>query len=280
MVFRADVPLGVGEVVATRVSIDRALPSPGGAGLCVQGFSAFDHPLSGSAVPDRVGMVDYPFDRTVSSDGAFVCFGGVVEILEEGFVGTRSFTVLRLEARDPVAILNLPRNRDLGVVLAYAAVLSESQNCSGPDPADYEIRGAGFFPGSRLRSCVGRPAFGSEIEDADGASRDCVPIRAERGADDDGTDTSAPFRRGDANADGELNITDPIMVVLHVFMSKPVPCEKAVDSDDDGDITMSDVLRTLAFLFLTDPPLDAPFPSCGADPTPDQLGCDMFPPCE
>ena len=43
---------------------------------------------------------------------------------------------------------------------------------------------------------------------------------------------------------------------------------------------ISDALETLRFLFEADAPPGAPYPSCGADPTTDGLGCEnRDPPC-
>ena len=99
VVFRADMPLNVGDVVVTRVSFDRALPSPGGAELAVQGFSLFENPFASASIPARAGTIDFPLDTTAdgvnvrapSSDGAFVCFGVWSRSLKKDLSVPRTF---------------------------------------------------------------------------------------------------------------------------------------------------------------------------------------------
>ena len=91
------------------------------------------------------------------------------------------------------------------------------------------------------------------------------------------------FKRGDANADGELDISDAIFLLSYLFGSGRIPrCEKAGDANGDGTIDLGDVVRILGFLFRDTGDLPAPFGSCGTD---DQglsadLSCESYPPCE
>ncbi len=84
---------------------------------------------------------------------------------------------------------------------------------------------------------------------------------------------AALFRRGDANDDGEIDISDTVRVLLRLFGGNAgLLCEDAADSNDDGTIDISDAAYILESLFLggTLPP--APGPSdCGPDPTADTL---------
>ncbi len=52
-----------------------------------------------------------------------------------------------------------------------------------------------------------------------------------------------------------------------------LPCEKAADADDDGNLNITDGLRILGRLFLGDAPLPVPHPDCGVDPSTDSLDC-------
>ena len=65
--------------------------------------------------------------------------------------------------------------------------------------------------------------------------------------------------RGDANASGQVDIAD---------------------ANDSGAIDIADAISILSHLFASAGPLPAPFGGCGTDPTPDQLGCGNFPPCD
>jgi hypothetical protein len=82
------------------------------------------------------------------------------------------------------------------------------------------------------------------------------------------------FRRGDADGNGSVNITDPIRILRWLFIGETPPsCFDAADTDDSGSIDITDAVRILVYLF-TAPEL-APSPpgpsSCGFDETPDDL---------
>jgi hypothetical protein len=87
--------------------------------------------------------------------------------------------------------------------------------------------------------------------------------------------TGPRFVRGDANADGLLDLSDAIFTLHALFLGGRVPgCLDAADANDDGEIDVSDPVRWLLCLFagaeLCPPP---PYPFCGDDPTADRLGC-------
>jgi hypothetical protein len=82
------------------------------------------------------------------------------------------------------------------------------------------------------------------------------------------------FRRGDANGDGDLDISDPVTTLDFLFVDGPQPhCLDAADANDDGQLDISDPVRTLGFLFLGGFPLPPPTEAPGEDPTPDGMGC-------
>jgi len=59
-----------------------------------------------------------------------------------------------------------------------------------------------------------------------------------------------PFLRGDSNADGVLNISDPSYILTWLFKSGPEPtCVDAADSDDNGEVNMTDAVAVFARLF-------------------------------
>lgn len=83
-----------------------------------------------------------------------------------------------------------------------------------------------------------------------------------------------PFRRGDCNADGELDISDPLRTLLYLFAGREEPgCPDACDVNDDGELDISDAIASLARLFTGGPEPSAPYRECGEDPTWDELGC-------
>jgi hypothetical protein len=88
------------------------------------------------------------------------------------------------------------------------------------------------------------------------------------------------FRRGDANADTRVNISDHIWILSELFLGGPASdCADAADANDDGVEDISDALYLLNFLFLgTNPAPAAPGPTlCGFDPTVDDLVCGAAP---
>jgi hypothetical protein len=52
------------------------------------------------------------------------------------------------------------------------------------------------------------------------------------------------------------------------------------DGNGDAQVNIADAIFTLSYLFASAGPLPVPFGGCGTDPTPDQLGCGNFPPCD
>lgn len=90
-----------------------------------------------------------------------------------------------------------------------------------------------------------------------------------------------PFIRGDANADSILDISDPIAILLHLFLGLEIPirCEKAADNNDDGYIDISDAVYELFLLFGVQRVEWFPPIRCGREWTIDTLSCQTFPPC-
>jgi hypothetical protein len=112
----------------------------------------------------------------------------------------------------------------------------------------------------------------------------------------DGTEMGTPFRRGDHDGSGIVDITDPLNLLGFLFLGTTSPiCADASDGDNSGALDISDALNLLGFLFLGSFPLNETLPgptNCGPDPTvivdpdgpggfPEQpvatLGCDTYP---
>lgn len=90
----------------------------------------------------------------------------------------------------------------------------------------------------------------------------------------------ASFRRGDSNRDGEVDVSDPIHLLLQLFGGAPGgTCGDASDADDDGKVSLTDAIRILSLLFQEGAPLPPPSEICGDDPTDDGLGCEGPGPC-
>ena len=91
------------------------------------------------------------------------------------------------------------------------------------------------------------------------------------------------FRRGDANDDARVDISDAIATLAFLFLDRGEPaCLDAADSNDDGRADVSDVIFTLDDLFgpYAVSRIPAPGPSeCGLDPTSDELGCGPLASC-
>jgi hypothetical protein len=82
------------------------------------------------------------------------------------------------------------------------------------------------------------------------------------------------YRRGDANNDTFLNISDPSALVVRLFRGgAPLACERAADADGSEVINLSDAIYLFNYLFQAGPPPPAPFATCGVTPD-SMLPCD------
>jgi hypothetical protein len=83
------------------------------------------------------------------------------------------------------------------------------------------------------------------------------------------------FLRGDANVDGERDVSDAISILGYQFSGgRDLGCCDAADVNDDGVLDISDAICLLSFLFLGGPPPPPPGPAPGIHPNPDSLGCE------
>ncbi len=89
------------------------------------------------------------------------------------------------------------------------------------------------------------------------------------------------FERGDANRDGDADVSDALFTLNFLFVagSPARGCFDAADANDDGILDISDPLALLGFLFLGSPVLPPPVGDCGFDPTPDGLTCALESEC-
>ena len=90
------------------------------------------------------------------------------------------------------------------------------------------------------------------------------------------------FVRGDADANGSIQITDGVVVLGGLFLGRTIPCRKAADTDDDGYLCLTDAIRIFVYLFQSGEVPPPPGPSaaqyaaddCHMDPTEDDLTCE------
>jgi hypothetical protein len=67
--------------------------------------------------------------------------------------------------------------------------------------------------------------------------------------------TGGGFTRGDANGDGEIDISDAIYLVNYIFIGGPEPIPfEAGDANSDGEVDISDVIYLVNYLFIGGPP--------------------------
>jgi 7,8-dihydropterin-6-yl-methyl-4-(beta-D-ribofuranosyl)aminobenzene 5'-phosphate synthase len=91
--------------------------------------------------------------------------------------------------------------------------------------------------------------------------------------------TYVKFVRGDTNADGTVDLSDAITVLLGLFAGRPSSCLDAADANDSGAIDIADPICILGYLFAGGGALPPPSVACGVDPTIDELGCESSSPC-
>lgn len=83
------------------------------------------------------------------------------------------------------------------------------------------------------------------------------------------------FLRGDVNADGSIDIGDILFHLNYTFQDGPLPlCADAGDANDDGLSDITDAVYLVCYLFAMGEAPPEPFPSVGADPTEDGIGCE------
>jgi len=102
---------------------------------------------------------------------------------------------------------------------------------------------------------------------ADSWSRSVSVLRGTRGP-------GGTFRRGDADLDGALALTDPIVILGALFLGQGAPaCPDSADANDDGVLSLTDAISLLQHLFQGgEGPPEPGLHDCGPDPTIDSLG--------
>ena len=83
------------------------------------------------------------------------------------------------------------------------------------------------------------------------------------------------FLRGDANADGVLDLADAVAALGYLFAGVNVGCAAALDVNADGMVDIADHIAVLTYLFAGGAAPRAPFPACGFVPRVSGLACDV-----
>ena len=83
------------------------------------------------------------------------------------------------------------------------------------------------------------------------------------------------FRRGDANNDGEINISDVTAILSSQFTpgARQLSCDDAADIDNNEAIDLTDAVNLFEYLFRSGAAPQAPFDSCGTDEDTETLTC-------
>jgi hypothetical protein len=90
------------------------------------------------------------------------------------------------------------------------------------------------------------------------------------------------FRRGDADANGAVDLTDAIRILNVLFLGiGAISCEDAADADDNGAVNITDAVRVLNVLFLGLGSIPLPGSvDCGIDPVEDGLSACSYASCD
>ncbi|MGQ9589773.1 MAG: hypothetical protein ACUVYA_05715, partial [Planctomycetota bacterium] len=93
--------------------------------------------------------------------------------------------------------------------------------------------------------------------------------------------SESPFVRGDATANGAVDLSDGIAILLHLFAGTDLPpCIEAANANGDGSLDLADPVCLFSHLFLGAPPPPPPYPECGfGDPERRAFSCESFEPC-
>jgi hypothetical protein len=137
--------------------------------------------------------------------------------------------------------------RDGEFVASVPAASGRYQDNPGPGIHRYEVIGV-FEDGRESCATICTAEVSFEVEDV-------------------------PFIRGDADNSGGVNLTDGIQILGYLYQSGELDCQDSADVNDSGQIEIADAIYLLNYVFQSGDSIPPPFPSAGADPTPDAIGC-------
>lgn len=166
--------------------------------------------------------------------------------------------------------------------VALAAAAGEQSIVASIELADFDGDGRITETDREIHARIRRTAFDPRDLDSDGLiTQSDARKLLELCSEPDCNAGHVAFLRGDANEDGEVDISDAVTALIFLFIGGATPpdCLKSLDADDNGAIEISDPISLLDFLFRTGGAPMIPFGECGLDLTPDELTCDRFEPC-
>jgi hypothetical protein len=172
-----------------------------------------------------------------------------------------------------------------GFTCVPAVAITDVQVAFVEGRATLTVRGEGFLPDSKVTLDGALVAFTLTAErDLVIENAACAAARAVVGVCNDSyCDTrefpcGTPFRRADANVDGNVDIADAVRVLGYLFSHRTLECVDAADANDSGVVDIADAIFTLGYLFASTDAPPPPFENRGLDPTDDALSCDAYNP--
>jgi hypothetical protein len=165
----------------------------------------------------------------------------------------------------PLALADIDQDGRLDVAAGdFASLLVFRNAASGLDPP--EAYAVGYSPRAIL---LGRFTGDGALDavTADFGAQALSLLAGETRA------AAGLFRRGDADGNGKLELTDAVVVLGSLFQGAgSLPCPDAADADDDGSLVLTDPIRVLTHLFQGGALLPSPgLEACGPDPSADGL---------
>jgi hypothetical protein len=181
-----------------------------------------------------------------------------------------------------------------GAGITVAMILSADQASVALSPGTHHIFDAVYrvaatamgTAGVNIAGDLGSPAV-PVILDLNGTSQAPAGPAGITSATVSVTGGPVPFRRGDANLSGMLEITDALIILDYLFGGGMLPpgqaardgCRQIFNVDgtvsngvpgveDMADIDVTDSVTLLHYLFLRGVPPAPPFPGCGSSPNP------------
>lgn len=141
------------------------------------------------------------------------------------------------------------------------------------------ITGTGFQAGARaffggVESPESAFISGTELEAVTPPGIADMAVVGVRNADGQTGEKAAAFEyvaeisfvRGDVNLDGQIDLSDGLRTLFFLFAGAELGCRDAADVQNDGLLNLADVIATLEYLFRGGPAPAAPFPEPGTDP--------------
>ena len=200
--------------------------------------------------------------------GGFECTGGSPRILSSIIWGNAGLALIRYGD----AVVTVSHSCIEGIAWEGEGNLTDDPLLDRVVPGDpWDLRLGEGSPAIDSGDALDAPA-----DDLDGNARPCgggIDMGAHERCGDD--IPGALFRRGHADPEASLDISDAISILRFLFSGDAeIDCLDAADADDSGEVDITDPIWVLDHLFLGGNAPPAPGPSeCGLDPTVDILGC-------